>query len=79
MNLYLAIKVVSTLMEGDYQTLLGVWSSYDSAYKIISSDVNWSEYERVKDLNVWKYIFDGEMTEILEIRECELDKAINEY
>jgi hypothetical protein len=75
MKLYLVTHEVETLMEGTFINVLGVYSSRKAALNLIKDMHDFKKYEKTST-NVFKYIFDGEMTEYYVIKKVHLDKFI---
>jgi hypothetical protein len=74
MKLYLAMTTSATLMEGDYEKLLGVFSTPEKAIETFKDEWGFNKAAQLKEY-AWKYIHDGELTIYFEVVDAELDKA----
>lgn len=78
MKIYLAIVTDSTLMDGNYEHVLGVFSSPELAIEELRTQPGFTDAEQKTALS-WKNVFDGELTEYFEVIEAELDKGLHDY
>lgn len=70
---YLVTSETYALMDGLYIEPIGVFSSHEKAIVCIKSRHDIDNYERMnKDL--YRYVYDGEMTQFYSITEYEIDK-----
>ncbi len=73
MKLYLAKVTNSTLMDGSYEQVLGVYSTPEKAVEALKTHWNFDEAENLSKY-LWRYIFDGELSMYYEVADIELDK-----
>lgn len=75
MKLYLAFRTDTTLMEGDFESVLGVYSTPDKALARLKEESFFNRFTQVGDI-FFENVVDGEWTITLEVKEIELDKEI---
>lgn len=78
MKLYLAMTTDSTLVEGNFEHILGVFSSPELAVEELKKEHGFSDAKQTDEFE-WKLVFDGELTEYFEVVVCELDKGLHDY
>lgn len=78
MKLYLAYKDCNTLMEGLYESCLGVFDSEKKAWEFLKTTGDFEHSESSKRSKGRVYHFDGEMSYYWHVLEVELNKPIYE-
>jgi|GEM_PF-4210802 hypothetical protein len=75
-KLYLVTSTVITMMEGDYEEFMGIFSLIQLAEEAVLKQHDINEYKRHG--NHWSFVFDGETEYCYDIREVILDKTQGE-
>jgi hypothetical protein len=78
MKLYIAMMTTTTFNEGDFEHILGVFSTPELAAAEFKTQEFFDEAQKMGEFK-WKFVFDGELTEWFEVIPCELDKGLHDY
>lgn len=86
MKLFLAYKNSATLMDGECEQLLGVFTTKEAAWQLLGQTSDFTNSQPLKNRRtgevnpeVRAYHFDGELSYYWQVKEAELNSPLNEY
>lgn len=77
MKLYLAYRDTSTMMDGNYSDVYGVFDTEKNAWKCLKKTLDYeNSKQHKKDPKMRVYHFDGELSYYWYVKEVELNKEL---